>query len=330
MGLSPSIVHDLSTRSNAIINVLHLFISRTEIGLDYVAIVNHGIKCTDNKINVGRYLLSFMLPTTDDSITCACKCPIERGAYFQPDCILEVACTVIGRLPPRPAEMKYGLTGDVAERSGLFDVGYFSEMYRRIVLRKSCVESIAKIRTVANESVLRFEEHDIGQALTESTRQICSIFNFPLDDQSMICTDNGDNLFELTFLLEDHKSDPIRVKFKTDRVELHQKRDNGLQIKKTASHRALSFPYDTIALDGHLSVCCSGGLQHVRPPFPVDSYIFSIMLCSSIKKLYWLLSVAAVFRPLLSSGRCCLPAAAVFRPLLSSGRRCLPAAAFGT
>ena len=74
-------------------------------------------------------------------------------------------------------------------------------------------------------------------------------------------------------------------------------------------------------------------------PFTLPSYIFSIMLCSSIKKLYWLQSVAAVFGPPLSSGRCCLPAAAsssgrrclpaaaVFGPPLCSGRRCLPAGA---
>ena len=85
MGLSPSIAtivdeEHLAHFLNAIINVLHLFISRTEIGLDYVAIVNYGIKCTDNKINEGRYLVSFMLPTTDGSIMCACKCSIEKGA----------------------------------------------------------------------------------------------------------------------------------------------------------------------------------------------------------------------------------------------------------
>jgi hypothetical protein len=75
-------------------------------------------------------------------------------------------------------------------------------------------ESIAKFRTVTNESVLRFEEDDIGQVLTKSTRQICTIFNIPLDDLSMTCTNNGDNLFELTFQLEDDKSNSIRVKFK--------------------------------------------------------------------------------------------------------------------
>jgi hypothetical protein len=51
MGLSPSIATIVDEEQhflNAIINVLHLFISRNEIGLDYVAIVNHGIECTDN------------------------------------------------------------------------------------------------------------------------------------------------------------------------------------------------------------------------------------------------------------------------------------------
>ena len=62
MGLSPSIATIVDEEQhflNAIINVLHLFISRNEIGLDYVAIVNHGIECTDNKINEGRYGVSF-------------------------------------------------------------------------------------------------------------------------------------------------------------------------------------------------------------------------------------------------------------------------------
>ncbi len=102
---------------------------------------------------------------------------------------------MIGRLPPRPAEIKYGLTGDVAERSDPFDVGYFSYLncieellFLGRTERKPCVESIAKFRIVTNESVLRFEEDDIGQALTKSTRQICTIFNIPLDDLSMTCT----------------------------------------------------------------------------------------------------------------------------------------------
>ena len=261
---------------NSILNVLYLFISHNGIGLDCVAIVNNGIECTENQISGGQYSVSVKLPTKEGSITCVCKCTLTTGRHYQLHCVLEVTCKVIGPLPPGTAEIKYELTGDVADRSGLFEVGYYSllKCFDELLFRgraqreEPCVESIAKFRTMTNRKVPRF---DI-QALKEATTQICSILNLPVDNNSITFTIDGDNTFEMTFKLENNETtESIFVQFNTVHEGLHQMRAyQGNRTKQISLCRSDSFPYNTIALDGQLSVRCKGGLQHLRLPFPVE------------------------------------------------------------
>ena len=123
---------------------------------------------------------------------------IQGTSVLRRNCRLEVACTVVGQLPPRPAAIKYSLTGDVPERRCLFDAGYFSllKSVEELLFCKGaldgrpCCESITKFRTVTNRNVQCFEEDDINRALTKSAnlnllglaaKQVFSIYNIEID-----------------------------------------------------------------------------------------------------------------------------------------------------
>ena len=276
---APRFVDEEKHFLNAILNVLNLFFSSNGIGLDCAAIVHNGVECTENQILVGgQYSFSVQLPTTKGSITCDCICTLEEGEYHPEfDCKLEVTCKVIGPLSLRLAEIKYVLNGDVADRSGLFHVGYFSLLhcFEELLFRRGacgeapCVESTATFRSVTDDNGSPFEI----QAFTECITQVCSILNVRADEQSFLKEIDG-NTFRVAFKLEDHENH-IVVEFKSDRVKSHQERAyHGNRIKQRPSYpgrsQSLSFPHNTIAFDGQLSVHCKDGLQHVRPPFPVD------------------------------------------------------------
>ena len=114
----------------------------------------------------------------------------------------------------RPAEIKYVLNGDVADRSGLFHVGYFSLLhcFEELLFRRGdlgeapCVESTTTFRNVMDDNGSPSEI----QAFTESITQVCSILNVRVKEQSLHSEMDG-NTFRVAFKLEDHENTIVVV-----------------------------------------------------------------------------------------------------------------------
>ena len=115
-----------------LINVLHILISRHDIGLNYASIVLQGILCEANKLErlaarvEMQYLVSVIFPAggpgvpgTAGSIRCSCKCE----SLDEYDSRVEVACTVSCPLAAQPNDIEFNPTGNVSYRSSLGHVG---------------------------------------------------------------------------------------------------------------------------------------------------------------------------------------------------------------
>jgi len=203
---------------------------------------------------------------------------LEGSNQVEVNCRVEVNCTVTGQLPPRPAAIELNLTGDVAERSGLFDVGYFSlfTCLEELLFHRSdgthrCV-SEAIFRTVLRGDALpvRSEQDasETGRALAECALQICSILNLPVNPLSIEWKTIGDNTNEVKVSFQGDEAAPIFVSLKTDHLEQHQL-NMGLRQKQTCRRRE-SFPNGDSVIVSKLVVSCSSGLRgpslHPRLP----------------------------------------------------------------
>ena len=166
-----------------LINVLRLFISSHDIGLNYASIVRQGILCEENKLELlaarvqMQYLVSVIFPAggpgvpgTAGSIRCSCKCE----SLDEYDSRVEVACTVSCPLAAQPNDIEFNPTGNVSYRSSLGHVGFASLLSCLREIRRSEITS-QQFREVVqpnslNKAYLKSND-DAIVAFTEAAKQ---------------------------------------------------------------------------------------------------------------------------------------------------------------
>lgn len=178
-----------------LINVLHLLISRHDIGLDYAAIVGFGIECTENQRAGLKYEVTVTFPTitagAPGSIRCACVCVISLGLVQ-----VDVTCIVHGQLPALPKEYEFQRTGTSATLSYLGSVGHLSLL--------SCIKTVHETSMDTDDAVFRHalqprsafegvsqEPDSIGRAFQEVTVQCLAVLNIDYDPRTVLRVVSG-------------------------------------------------------------------------------------------------------------------------------------------
>ena len=174
-----------------LINVLHLLISRHDIGLNYASIVRQGILCEEHKLAARvqmQHLVSVIFPKVGagvpGSISCSCKCE----SLDEYDSRVEVACTVNGPLAARPNDIEFNPTGNVVNHSRLGHVGFASLLSCLRELRRSEITAQQFREVVQPNSLSKayFKSNDdVIVVFTEAAKQAMAMLNIVFDPDTI-------------------------------------------------------------------------------------------------------------------------------------------------
>ena len=168
-----------------LINVLHLLICTHNIGLDYAAIVDLGIKCSEYKREGSRYRVTVTFPTlstaaVSGSIRCACMCEISSDLHLAK---VDATCVLHGDLPVLQPQFVFQPTGNIAISACLGTVGYLSllNLLKRVLEVGTREEETAFRLEMLHGSELKDNSTHIqstGRAFAEAVVQCLAILNF--------------------------------------------------------------------------------------------------------------------------------------------------------